>query len=348
MAGGPADDCGDPGSTDAEVIGSQHDAFERATEIVVGALNASEPGKGSAKDKASSALKELERQSAEINAAWPTENRFHFEVVDLAPALLVTLSIRSQQNYFAFGIPATDGNGNPNRQWREIGRGNPSSQGEAPYTRVAIFPLHRGPSGNPRFLASFAISGCAGSYGTRYDVEEWDAKNSNYLVKILQQDGAAGLTDEPLGTKVSPKHPFPPIGELKTDDAIVTLPYCWFSAIDTRDKPSMCAVDTYDLSGDAIRFVSERYNRPDLLPVAKAIEYAEKHDYPAVLAYCGSAAVARRMVRELANGYQFEYPLEVKRIGPDRERVRLADSGDRGFVVEQRGDRWVVASFSEE
>jgi hypothetical protein len=179
-------------------------------------------------------------------------------------------------------------------------------------------------------------------------VEEWDAKNSNYLEKILQQDGAAGLTNEALGTKVSPKHPFPPIGELKTDGVIVTLPYCWFSALDTWDNPSMCAVDTYDFSGDAIRFVSEQYNRPDLLPIAKAIEYAEKHDYPAVLAYCGSAAVARTMVRELANGYQFEYPLEVKRIGPGRERVRLADSGDRGFVVEQRGDRWVVASFSEE
>jgi hypothetical protein len=46
---------------DADVLGSQHEAFQRATEIVVDALNSSEPGKGSAKDKASSALKELER-----------------------------------------------------------------------------------------------------------------------------------------------------------------------------------------------------------------------------------------------------------------------------------------------
>ncbi len=61
MAPGPADDCGDPGSVDADVLGSQHEAFQRATEIVVDALNSSEPGKGSAKDKASSALKELER-----------------------------------------------------------------------------------------------------------------------------------------------------------------------------------------------------------------------------------------------------------------------------------------------
>jgi hypothetical protein len=83
-----------------------------------------------------------------------------------------------------------------------------------------------------------------------------------------------------------------------------------------------------------------------LLPVAKAIEYAEKHDYPAVFAYCGSAVVARKMIRELANGYQFEYPLEVKRLGPGRERVRAAFSQEQGFVVEKRGDRWVVASFS--
>lgn len=82
--------------------------------------------------------------------------------------------------------------------------------------------------------------------------------------------------------------------------------------------------------------------------MAKAIEYAEKHDYPAVLSYCGPAAVVRKMIRELANGYQFEDDLEVKVLGPGRERVRAAYSKEQGFVVEKRGDRWVVASFSPE
>jgi hypothetical protein len=348
MAGGTADSCGGPWSAEHELVSPEDSVFEQAVDAVTDSLNAPESGKATPKGRASSALKELERQSAEINASWPVENRFHFEVVDLAPALLVTMSIRSQGNYFAFGIPAEDDYGKPNRQWKKIGEGYPNSPDEVPYTSVALYPLHRGPSGNPRFLASFVISGCAGSWGIRYDVEEWQAKSETDIAPILKQEGSVGMGDEPIGTKVSPKHPFPPIGELKTEGTIVTLPYCWFSAIDTWDNPSMCAVDTYDLSGDAIRFVSERYNRPDLLPVARAIEYAEKHDYPAVLAYCGSAAVARKIVRELANGYQFEYPLEVKRIGPGRERVRLADSGDPGFVVERRGDRWVVASLSPE
>lgn len=348
MTAEAADNCGGPWSADRDVAGMENDAFERAANTVTDALNVSTPGGISAKEKATSALKELEHQSAEINAAWPVENRFHFEVIDLAPALLVSMSIRSQGNYFAFGIPATDDNAKPNRQWRRIGKGYPNSPNEVPTTSVQVYPLHRGPSGNPRFLASFVISGCAGSWGIRYDLEEWEAKTERDIAPILKQEGSVGMGDEPIGTKVSPKHPFPGIGELKTGGAIVTLPNCWFSAIDTWDNPSMCAVDTYDLSGDTIRFVSERYNRPDLLPVAKAIEYAEKHDYPAVLAYCGSNAVARKIVRELANGYRFEDELEVKRLGPGRERVRSAYSQERGFVVELRGDRWVVASFSAE
>jgi hypothetical protein len=68
----------------------------------------------------------------------------------------------------------------------------------------------------------------------------------------------------------------------------ITIPYCWFSAIDTWDNPSMCAADIYDLSHDDVRFVSRAVNRPDLLPIAKALEYVSKHDYPAVLAYCAS------------------------------------------------------------
>jgi hypothetical protein len=124
------------------------------------------------------------------------------------------------------------------------------------------------------------------------------------------------------------------------------LPFCWFSGIDTWDNPSMCAVDTYDLSGDSVRFQSRAYNRPDLLPVAKAIEFAEKHDYPAVLAYCASASVARKIVRELATGYGFDTEVEIKELGPGRERVRPAYSDVPGFVVEKRGDRWVVVSFS--
>ena len=86
--------------------------------------------------------------------------------------------------------------------------------------------------------------------------------------------GSFGLDDKVPG--------FPQIGKLQTDGPLIIPPYCWFSSIDTWDNPSLCAVDTYDLSRDSVRFRSRTYNRPDLVPIAKAIEYAQQRGYRAV------------------------------------------------------------------
>src|ERR1017187_3212938 len=83
------------------------------------------------------------------------------------------------------------------------------------------------------------------------------------LELIIKQAGALGLDDKVPG--------FAQIGEFRTVGSSITLPYCWFSPIDTWDNPSLCAVDSYDLSGDRVRFRSHTYNRPDLVPVAKAL-----------------------------------------------------------------------------
>ena len=107
-----------------------------------------------------------------------------------------------------------------------------------------------------------------------------EPKRGAGLGQIIKQSGAFGLDDKVPG--------FPQIGDLKTDDVRVTLPYCWLSPIDTWDNPSTCAVDTYDLSGDSAKFISRIHNRPDLLPVAKVMEYAAQCDYGALLGYCSS------------------------------------------------------------
>ena len=109
------------------------------------------------------------------------------------------------------------------------------------------------------------------------------------LEEIIKQRGALGLDD-----KVPD---FEWVGKLQTDGPQISLPYCSWSPIDTWDNPSMCAVDIYDLTGDDVKFRTRAYNRPDLLPIAKAIEYAEQRDYPAVLGYCASAEIAHRLVR---------------------------------------------------
>src|SRR6266496_180636 len=109
------------------------------------------------------------------------------------------------------------------------------------------------------------------------------------LEQIIEQEGAFGLDD-----KVAD---FPQAGKLGNKGRLVTLPYCWFSSVHAWDNPSLCAVDTYDLSGDDVTLRSRAYNRLDIVPVVKAIEYAEQHDYHAVLGYCSSAQIAHSLVR---------------------------------------------------
>ncbi len=106
----------------------------------------------------------------------------------------------------------------------------------------------------------------------------------------------------------------------------------------------MCAVDRYDLSGDGVRFVSRRVNRPDLLPVAQALAYADKRDFGAVRGYCVSDAVARRLV-ESAPGKAFEVEIKTKRLGAGRELVYEESDGYR-VTVAKHGGRWLIAGFS--
>ena len=110
----------------------------------------------------------------------------------------------------------------------------------------------------------------------------------------------------------------------------------------------MCTVDTYDLSGDNARFISRVYNRPDLLPVAKAIEYAEQRDYGALLGYCGSVKVADSMMRDLPHFVYAGTDIHVTPVGNGRERVELGDGPDYRFDVEKRNGRWLVVAFKSE
>jgi hypothetical protein len=314
--------------------------FDAAAGIVADALNDSTTVRGT-KDRASAALNRLKDESARINTEWPEENRFHFELLDLAPILVVKMGIRSHEKFFVFGsfegIP-----GKANATWSDIGS---DEEGlvypEVARSRLSLFPLHRGPSGNARFLAVFRHFGCAGSIGVAYDAREWNPERISGLAQIIKQPGALGLDDKVPG--------FPQIGNLKTEGLRVTLPYCWFSRIDTWDNPSMCALDTYDLSGDNVKFTSRVYNRPDLLPVAKAIEYAEQRDYGALLGYCGTAQVADGMMRDLPpSAFVYGTDIHVTPTVNGKKRVELGDDPTYRFDVEKRNGRWLVVAFKSE
>ncbi len=312
--------------------------FDSAAGIVADALNDSAAARAP-KDRASAALKRLEDESARINTGWPEENRFRFEVLDIAPALVVRMGVRSHERFFVFGIP--EGlRGKAHALWSEIGSDKEGlADLEVARSTLSLFALHRGPAGNARFLARFGHVGCAGSTGVAYDAREWNPERIAGLAQIIKQSGAFGLDAVPG---------FPQIGDLKTDGLRVTLPYCWFSPIDTWDNPSMCAVDTYDLSGDNAIFISRVYNRPDLLPVAKAIEYAEQRDYAALLGYCGSAQVADRMIRDLPPLIFAGAAIQVTPTRNGKKRVELGDGPVYRFDIEKRNGRWRVVAFKSE
>jgi len=313
--------------------------FDAAQNVVADALNDSAAAPAP-KDRASAALKRLEDESARINTGWPEENRFHFELLDVAPALVVKMGVRSHERFFVFGI--FEGvHGKTDATWSEIGSDEEGlADTEVARSGLSLFALHRGPSGNARFLAVFGHAGCAGSTGVVYDAREWNPERLAGLAQIIKQSGNFGLDDKVPG--------FPQIGALKTEGLRVTLPYCWFSPIDTWDNPSMCAVDTYDLSRDNAKFISRAYNRPDLLPVAKAIEYAEQRDYGALLGYCGSVQVADGMMRDLPPFVYAGAAIHVTPTGNGKKRVEFGDGPTYRFDVEERNGRWLVVAFKSE
>ncbi len=325
----PPDPCGPPYERMSDADDIESSVFSGASDAVVQALNEASGGPATASERARAALAKIEQLSGEINAAWPAENRFHFTVLDDAPLVIVKVGVRVDKQFFAFGVPETDDSNKPNKLWRGVGSGERVAQ------QLDLYPLHRGPGRAARFLIASIFSGCAGSVGVAYSAWQWIPSELD-VDEIINLQGAWGLDDKVPG--------FEQIGRLSTDGALITLPYCEFTSIDTWDNPSLCEVDTYDLSEDEVRFRSRIYNRPDLVPIAKAIEYAESRDYPAALAYCATPQIAQRLVDE-APPHVFAGDLRVKKISNAEERVSFDEGYE--FVVGKHGNRWLIVGLTE-
>lgn len=310
--------------------------FSLASEMIIKELNAGSDVPKSPQERAEETLKKLEQLSATVNGAWPDENRFHFQVLDLPPALVVKVSIRTHETFVVFGVPEKDC-GKPNSLWKMVGSDTDYFVDEPLFSGLNIYRLNRGPSGHTRFLAVFERGGCAGCTGVVYDAHEWDPEDNGTLKQVIHQTGAFGMDDKVPG--------FAQIGQLQTNGSMITLPYCRFSDIDTWDNPSLCAVDTYDISGDSVRFHSRKYNRPDLVPIAKVIEYSKQRDYPAVLGYCASSEVARKLVSNVLP-YLFPDEVRVSRRGKEKEHVELGSGPTYSFDVQKFAGHWRVVAFS--
>jgi hypothetical protein len=327
------DPCDSAYKANEESAEIESSAFFRAAEAVTKGLNAS--GASSALQRATEALTGLQRLSTGINASWPAENRFQFEILDLPPVLVVKMGLRSHETFFVFG--RSEGkSGKLSPEWHSESSAEGMIDHNEFHSVLGLYPLIRGPSQHARFLVKFGYMGCAGSLGGLYSAYEWNP-GFGHLRLIIKHAGSFGLDDKVPG--------FPQIGKLQTKGSLITLPYCWFSPIDTWDNPSLCAVDSYDVSGDNVRFRSHTYNRPDLVPVAKALEFAEQRDYRAVLGYCALGDVARRLVRVIPP-HVFADDLRVSVTGINKERVELGFSPVYRFDVEMLAGRWQVVGFS--
>jgi len=304
---------------------------------------------GSPQVRAIEALTELEHLSAEINRSWPDEKRFHFKVVDLPPAVLVEMTFRNRATFSFFAASHQDNYGKPTNRWKVVGalddhRAKPIGG----YDWLDLFRLEQGPAKRARFLAKFGDAGCGSGVGVAYYAYEWNPENTGDLSEFIKLEGAVSQydrTDNRQSGKGDLPDSFSPIGELRTRSRLIELPYCWFSAVDTWNNPSLCAADSYDLSGDRVRFIDTVFNRPDLVAVAKAIEHSQAHDYWAVLAYCGSADVARQMLRDVPSLVFGAGGLNVTRNGTAKETVEIVGQETFHFDVERREGRWLVIAF---
>ncbi len=354
MSSGPPDPCTGEGEDFSNL---EYKLFEEADKSMVQELNGKPPAphnppiaaEDSPRARALDAIAKLERLSARIDEGWPTENRFHAEVFEIPNAIVVKMTYRNRGTFSFFAVPERDPFNKPNSLWQAMGAEDDGRyKPQAGYDSVELFPLERGPSKRPRFLAKFGFVGCGSGVGVAYYAYEWNPQGAGHLDQVIKVEGSTSQEDpdeEHRPAKTNLSNSFPPIGEFRTKGALVTLPYCWFSAIDTWDNPSLCAVDSYDVSGDRVRFQGRVTNRPDLLPIAKAIEHAQAHEYSAVLAYCASPDVARRIVEDIPPFVFGGAELNVNRFADLRESVEFGDDETLRFEVQKRGDRWLVVAF---
>ncbi|HUO59075.1 MAG TPA: hypothetical protein VMU24_00310, partial [Candidatus Acidoferrales bacterium] len=104
LAAHEADPCSTSIDVGEDATKSERSLFEQASNIIVQALNAPDVVQKSAEERATESLKTLEAMSSEINAVWPDANRFHFQVFNIQPILVVKMSIRTHDRFFVFGI----------------------------------------------------------------------------------------------------------------------------------------------------------------------------------------------------------------------------------------------------
>ena len=327
----PSDDCNSLGVDDRD----EDALFSAASEAVLQVLRArpSEPVAAAAE-----ALNKLAAVSNDADTSWPKDERFGFYILNVSPALVVEMKIRTQTTFAAFingpvigpGVPGANAE---DMAWHFEGLGDSEWGSHAPFEQLQLYALPRGPDHFPRFLSVYHGTGCAGPGGTFDAAFEWTKKKDSWQrIKIIDQHGTDDGGNEPSWLK------FSLLGH------ILSIPYCWSSPhLIFSAWPSICSENTYDLSGDNVRLIRRQDSPLDWLVVSNVVDSAERHSVHEVDAYCVSPAIASKIVTLM--------PLSdflvgsSKPISTDKEVIEISDGSDVKFTLVRKQGRWLISAF---
>lgn len=263
--------------------------------------------------------------------------------MSITPALVVKFGVRGQDTFATYiHGPALDAlAGASGKGWHAEAMGDPEWEGHSPHEQLHIYALHRGPSGNPRLLSVKHVSGCAGAGVTFYTAYEWYKISypppQPFLWKrnkILDRQSLDSDRQRPQWLKF----------EVKGDE--LKIPYCWTGGLLMSAWASVCSSDTYDLSGNFIRWTGTQTDRSDWAVIARVIKLAQRRDLRAVRAYCATEAVASKVTGLMPPGALYFVGINARSLGPGKEELDLSDDWILKFVLVKSAGKWLITAFS--
>jgi len=119
-------------------------------------------------------------------------------------------------------------------------------------------------------------------------------------------------------------------------------------AVDSWAAAHLCSTDSYDVSGDSVRFIGTKTNYPDLETVALVIKHGQARDTLALRGYCADDNVATAVVQLMPASYIFAVEgLKTTPTGDGKDTVALSTNDfTLTFDLMTTRERWLVSRFT--
>lgn len=326
----PPADCSGPIDAKTTKIGldTERQIFHLLAGAVLDALN--KTPNGPVEQTMQTVLAPFQGNATQVAASWATDRRLRYELLPVQPLLVLKLAVWNQDTFIVYA-PAS-ASVSPSSHWEITQSGG---TGDAAFEKLEMFPLWRGPSGNPRFLVVKHFSDCMA--GVTYD----------YTVNGYEWNGEQGATKTILHKQSEFSEEHSPPGKLQATGKVIAIPYCWSGDLHfTSVSAPICSLDTYALSSDTVRLVGTQNDPEDLALIENVIASAESRNSAALAAHCKTSEIALSIMKNtprksflLFDGYS------SKDLGAGREQVDFNGDTTMEFALEKRGPRWVVAGF---